>query len=60
MRKTNKSISKAILPCMTAEISKRNRNVFDFINGTSAVIPESEPESKLCSFDRQLSPNNLG
>lgn len=54
MRNTNKSISRAIPSCMTAEIFKRNsnvRNAFDIINGTSAVISESEPESKPCSFD---------
>lgn len=50
MRNTNKSISRTILPCIATETSKRNRNVSDIINGTSAVI--SEPEGKLCPFDR--------
>lgn len=52
MKHTNKSISEAILPCHATVTSKRSRNVFDIINGTSAVISEPEPEGSFCSFAR--------
>lgn len=52
MKHTNKSISESALPCSATVTSKRNRNVLDIINGTSAVRSEPEPEGKFCPFDR--------
>lgn len=58
MKHTNKSISESISPCFAKVSSKRNRNVLDVINGTSAVISDPEPEGGFCPSARQLAPNN--
>lgn len=52
MKHANKSISESISPCFATISSKRNRNVLDIINGTSAVISDPEPEGESCPYAR--------